>query len=87
MVFSMLLGQVGEHMRPQPVFWTLVIQWFLPFTIVVAVLLAFCRAAKYFGSAAREQKLLRMETGKLAEEVHLLRQELKGNKDSDTSAQ
>jgi len=35
------------------------------------------RAAVYFGSARKEQKLSRIEMGKLAEEVHQLRQELK----------
>jgi hypothetical protein len=55
------------------------------FGIAFYILIAFCiyRAAKYFSSATREQKLLRMEMGKLAEEVHLMRQELKGDKDSD----
>jgi hypothetical protein len=88
MVYTTLLVQAGRYTPPpQPVVWLLIIQWLLPLNIGVAfyVLLAVCiyRAAKYFGSAGREQKLLRMEMGKLAEEVHLLRQELKDDKDSD----
>jgi hypothetical protein len=39
------------------------------------------------GTANKEMKLTRMEVGKLAEEVHLLRQESKGGKDSNSSAQ
>jgi hypothetical protein len=34
-------------------------------------------------NAGKEQKLIRMELGKLAEEVHLLRQEMKNGKVSD----
>jgi len=88
MVYTTLLLQAGEYTPPpQPVLWPLIIQWLLPLTIVVAfyVLLAVCiyRAAKYFGSAGREQKLLRMEMSKLAEEVHLLRQELKCGKGTE----
>ena len=93
MVLAMFLGQVGESMRSQPqtLFWLLLIQWLLPLTIGAAFygLLALCiyRAAKYFGSAGKEQKLLRMEMGKLAEEVQLLRQEFKGGKERDSSKQ
>jgi len=36
-------------------------------------------------AALQEKKLLRMEMGKLAEEVHLLRQEFKGDKSHDAS--
>lgn len=36
-------------------------------------------------SAGKEQKLIRMELGKLAEEVHLLRQNLKDNEVIDSS--
>ena len=82
MVYTMLLMQTGRHTIPaEPVFWRIFIAW-LPaiFGIAFYVLFAVCiyRATKYFGSATREQKLLRMEMSKLAEEVHLLRQELEG---------
>lgn len=68
--------------------WLVLTQWILPLPIAALyVLLAVCiwRAAKYFGIAGKEQKLLRMETGKLAEEVHLLRQELEQRKDGDSA--
>ena len=91
MVYTTLLTQAGRYTPPHgPVFWLLFIQWLSAiFGIAFWIFLAFCiyRAAKYFSSATREQKLLRMEMSKLAEEVHLLRQELKGNKDNDSSGQ
>jgi hypothetical protein len=82
MVYTTLLAQAGRYTPPTgPIFWRIFIAW-LPalFIIPFYILLAVCiyRAAKYFGSAGREQKLLRMEMSKLAEEVHLLRQELEG---------
>jgi len=42
---------------------------------------------RYLKRSNEEKQRFRMELGKLAEEVHLLRQDLKGNKDSDSSAQ
>jgi hypothetical protein len=62
----------------------------LPGTIIVLVALAFyvfiftlfvmclISVTKYFSTAGKEQKLIRIELGKVAEEVHLLRQEMKG---------
>ena len=55
--------------------------------LITLVIICIYRAAEYFGSAKKEQKLLRIEMGKLAEEVHLLRQELKGGKKGDSSPQ
>jgi len=54
--------------------------------VAFAAFVIFCvhRIGKFFDSGRKEQKLIRMELGKLAEEVHLLRQELKGDKDSDS---
>jgi len=84
MLLAVLLGQTQQYVSPtQPGISLMVLYW-LPALIGLAfyVLLAFCiyRAAKYFGSAAKEQKLLRIEMGKLAEEVHLLRQKMNGDK-------
>ena len=90
MVLAVLLGQARECLPPQPGISLIVVQYLLPLLIGLAfyVLLAFCyRAAKYFGSAGREQKLLRMEMGKLAEEVQLLRRDLNGGKDSGSPNQ
>jgi hypothetical protein len=38
-------------------------------------------------SAGKEQKLIRIELGKVAEEVHLLRQEMKEGKAGESSSQ
>ena len=38
-------------------------------------------------TAGKEQKLIRMELGKLAEEVQLLRRELKSGKEGESSAE
>jgi len=52
---------------------------------LIYVLLVICLllVSRYFWGARKEQKLMRLEMGKLAEEVHLLRQELKGGKKSE----
>ena len=54
---------------------------------VALVIICIYRAAEYFGSAKKEQKLLRIEMGKIAEEVYQIRQELKEIKGKDSSAQ
>jgi len=54
---------------------------------VCLIIIGMIRLVRFLGSANKEMKLTRMEVGKLAEEVHLLRQELKGGKDSNSSAQ
>lgn len=43
--------------------------------IFALIVISLIRVARYFRTAGKEQKLLRIELGKLAEEVHLLRQE------------
>lgn len=53
--------------------------------IFALVIICLIRLSRYFLSAGREQKLIRMELGKVAEEVHLLRQEMKDGKASDSS--
>lgn len=55
--------------------------------IFALIIIGLVRLVKFLGSADKEMKLTRIEVGKLAEEVHLLRQELKGGKDSNSSAQ
>ena len=55
--------------------------------IFALVIICLIRVSTYFRSAGKEQKLIRMELGKVAEEVHLLRQELKGGKKGDSSSQ
>jgi hypothetical protein len=51
--------------------------------IVALVIIGLVRLTKFLGTANKEIKLTRMEVGKLAEEVHQLRQELKDNKEND----
>jgi hypothetical protein len=47
--------------------------------VFALVIISLIRVSRYFLTAGREQKLIRMEIGKLAEEMHQLRQELKGD--------
>jgi len=49
------------------------------------IIICLIRVARYFRDAGKEQKLIRMELGKVAEEVHLLRQEMKVGKVSNSS--
>ena len=50
------------------------------FVLIVSLMI---RLVRYLGSAGKEQKLIRMEIGKLAEEVQLLRKKLENdNKDN-----
>ena len=55
--------------------------------IFALIIICLIRVARYFRNAGNEQKLIRMELGKLAEEVHLLRQEMKDGKVNHTSAE
>ena len=85
MVFALLLGQVGENAPsapPQSAHGLIIYQWLVPLIgLGFLCLFAICayRAAKFFGNAGKEQKLIRLEMGKLAEEMHLLRREIKGD--------
>ncbi len=42
------------------------------------IIIGLIRLVRHLSSSKNEQKLMRMELGKLAEEVHLIREELKG---------
>ena len=53
--------------------------------IFALIIICLIRVSRYFLTAGKEQKLIRMELGKLAEEVQLLRQNLKDDKDTDSS--
>jgi len=55
--------------------------------IFALVIICLIRVARYFGTAGKEQKLMRMEMGKLAEEVHLLRHELEDGKKQESSTE
>ena len=84
MINNILAGAVGK-----PVISILgVFILFAVYAFIFAlVIICLVRVARYFRTAGKEQKLIRMELGKFAEEVHLLRQELKGDKDNDSSGQ
>jgi len=45
--------------------------------IIALVIICPVRASRYFMNAGKEQKLIRIEIGRLAEEVRILREELK----------
>ena len=45
--------------------------------IFALIIICLMRASRYFMNASKEQKLIRMELGKVAEEVHQLRQDMK----------
>ena len=83
--FAVLLGQVGENASSAPTqsaHWLIIYQWIAPLIALGFLCLLFVciyRAAKFFDRAGNEQKLLRIEMGKLTEEVHLLRCEIKGD--------
>ncbi|MBW8017412.1 MAG: hypothetical protein FVQ82_14620 [Planctomycetes bacterium] len=47
--------------------------------IFALIIICLIRLAKYLGYAKNEHKLIRMELGKLAEEVHLIREDIKGS--------
>lgn len=51
-------------------------------SIPVLIISMLVRMVRYFTTAANERKLLRLELGKLADEVQQLRRELKGAKNS-----
>jgi len=51
------------------------------------IILGIVWLVRYLKRSREERQRLRIELGKLAEEVRLLRQDLKGGKDSDLSAQ
>jgi len=55
--------------------------------IFALVIICLVRVSRYFLTAGKEQKLIRMELGKLAEEVHLLRQELKDSRGTSSPAE
>jgi hypothetical protein len=53
--------------------------------IFALVIISLVRISRYFVTAGKEQKLIRMELGKLAEEVQQIRKQM-GNRQSEDSA-
>ncbi len=82
MINNILAGAVGKPVISiLGVFILLAVYAFI-FALVIICLV---RVSRYFRTAGKEQKLIRMELGKVAEEVHLIRQELKGGKEQESS--
>lgn len=77
-----ILADLGDLILPV----TIIVLVALAFYVFIFTLVVMCLidVTRYFSTAGKEQKLIRMELGKLAEEVHLLRQEMKGTKDSQS---
>lgn len=55
--------------------------------VIVLIIIAVFIFIRFLNSGMREMKLMRMEVGKLAEELRLLRNDLKGNRRSSSSIQ
>jgi len=51
--------------------------------IFALVIICLIRVSRYFLTAGKEQKLLRMEIGKLADEVHFIREKLEGGEKTE----
>ncbi len=51
------------------------------------IMITLLRVARFLNRVSKEIKLMRLELGKLAEEVHLSRDELKGCRESNCSAE
>lgn len=89
--FDGILGQMGGYIplaSHQSVHGLIVYQWLIPligFAFFGLLFVCVYRAAKFFEKAGNEQKLLRIEMGKLAEEMHLMRRETKGDKSGEHS--
>ena len=89
----MILNILAVTGRPVQI--TSILTSILPAVVFVAVyafifalvIICLVRLARYFRTAGKEQKIMRMELSKLAEEVHLIRQELKGGGEQDSSAE
>ncbi len=88
MIVLAILAEKGPYAQPESFGWQLIIHWILPLIPIAALyILIVClwRAAKHYSGAGKEQKLLRLEMGKIAEEMHLLRREVNGVENDDNS--
>ncbi len=78
-----MIGTISEDLE----FWLLPVMLAAYAFIFALIIICLIRVSTYFRTAGKEQKLIRMELGKVAEEVHLLRQELEGTKKANSSSQ
>jgi Sec-independent protein translocase protein TatA len=89
-----VVAQTAEPVRSvllqTPKAWTFAIFPCIMLLVVICfwglVIFGLVKLIKYLGSAGREQKLIRMELSKLADEVQQIRQELKAKPINQTSA-
>ena len=84
-MFDAILAQAEASVRPGVLMAIAMLALYV--FIFALVIICLIRVARYFGNAGKEQKLIRLELGKVAEEVHLLRQELEGAKKQESSAE
>jgi len=77
-----ILADTGDLILPG----TIIVLVALAFYVFIFILAVMCLVdvTRYFSTAGKEQKLIRMELGKIAEEVHLLRQKLENGKEQKT---
>ena len=73
MIDNILAFNVGD-------LFTVIVLMFYAF-IFALVIICLVRGSRYFMTAGKEQKLMRMELSRLAEEVHLIQQKLEGGKE------
>lgn len=52
--------------------------------IFALIIICLIRVSRYFMTAGKEQKLIRIELGKLAEEVQIIRRKLENHTESNT---
>jgi hypothetical protein len=55
--------------------------------VFALVIICLIRVSRYFRTAGKEQKLLRIELGKLAEEVHQIREKINASNNQNTTGQ
>ena len=82
-MFECLLAAAAPRSSITPVALTLVVMGVYVFLFAL-VIICLIRIARFFSTAGKEQKLIRMELGKVAEEVHLMRQKLEGGKKQES---
>jgi hypothetical protein len=81
-MYEFILAATASRPSITPIFLTLLIIGFFVFLFAL-VIICLIRIGRFFRTAGNEQKMIRLELGKVAEEVHLLRQEMKGEKITD----
>jgi hypothetical protein len=79
-----MIDVILANMAGFAITWIVLVAYVFIFALAVICLV---RVESYFRTAGKEQKLIRMELGKVAEEIRLIRQELKGGDKQEPSAE